>query len=136
MNICFFGDETWLRLFPIDQEGKSPYFLKWEGVTSFFVKDFYEVDQNVTRNLESIDDCHFLILHYLGLDHIGHVYGPQARPDLIRDKLTEMDKVIQRLHTQLTTSKKPKSLILVTGDHGMANAGGHGGSSFEEVKCG
>lgn len=73
VNICFFGDETWLRLFPEESENYSPYFKKWEGVTSFYVRDFYEVDSNVTRHLENIDDCNFLILHYLGLDHIGHV---------------------------------------------------------------
>jgi ethanolaminephosphotransferase len=75
VNICFFGDETWLRLFPPELDGTSKYFLKWQGVTSFFVKDFDQVDLNVTRNLDKIEDCHFLILHYLGLDHIGHVHG-------------------------------------------------------------
>ncbi len=37
-KIIFYGDDTWLRLFP----GK---FLRSEGTTSFFVNDFKEVDQ-------------------------------------------------------------------------------------------
>lgn len=61
-KIVFYGDETWLKLFP-DQ------FLRHEGTNSFFVKDFKEVDDNVTRNLElelHKDDWDILILHYLG----------------------------------------------------------------------
>ncbi|CAL8083219.1 unnamed protein product [Orchesella dallaii] len=134
LNICFFGDETWLRLFPAEDDSYSPYFKKWEGVTSFYVRDFYEVDNNVTRHLEDIDECNFLILHYLGLDHIGHVFGPK-QTDLLKRKLVEMDHVLQHLHSHLSQmkSKGTKNLLLVTGDHGMANVGGHGGSSYEEV---
>lgn len=36
-EIVFYGDDTWLKLFP---EG---VFKRSEGVTSFFVTDFYEV---------------------------------------------------------------------------------------------
>jgi ethanolaminephosphotransferase len=134
LKICFFGDETWLRLFPSKEDGSSEYFHKFEGVTSFFVKDFYQVDQNVTRNLKEMKDCQFLILHFLGLDHIGHVYGPSARKDLIKDKLNEMDEVVKQIHARLVDRNgSNKNLLLVTGDHGMANAGGHGGSSLEEV---
>ncbi|OXA56668.1 GPI ethanolamine phosphate transferase 2 [Folsomia candida] len=135
LGICFFGDETWLRLFPADQDGTSKFFQQSEGVTSFFVKDFHEVDNNVTRNLNNIQDCKFLILHYLGLDHIGHVYGPTERPDLIKSKLKEMDKVIQKIYNRISKLKghSNKSVIIVTGDHGMANVGGHGGSSYEEI---
>lgn len=35
-NIIFFGDDTWLRLFPNT-------FQRYDGVTSFFVSDFTEV---------------------------------------------------------------------------------------------
>lgn len=35
-KIVFYGDDTWLKLFP----GK---FIRSEGTTSFFVNDFYEV---------------------------------------------------------------------------------------------
>ncbi|PIO59657.1 hypothetical protein TELCIR_18876, partial [Teladorsagia circumcincta] len=64
--IAFFGDDTWLRLFP-------NAFVEAEGVTSFFVNDFTEVDNNVTRHLDSSlksRDWDVLILHYLGLDHV------------------------------------------------------------------
>lgn len=37
-----------------------------------------------------------MILHYLGLDHIGHVHGPFS--PLIKTKLKEMDNVIAKIH--------------------------------------
>lgn len=37
-----------------------------------------------------------MILHYLGLDHIGHVFGPFN--SLIKTKLFEMDNIIQKIH--------------------------------------
>mgnify|MGYP005994269779 CR=1 FL=1 len=32
-NVCFYGDDTWLRLFPPEDK----FFLRYEGTTSFFV---------------------------------------------------------------------------------------------------
>lgn len=61
-QMVFYGDNTWLKLFP-------NFFTRYEGTTSFFVRDFKEVDDNVTRNvnieLEKLD-WHMMILHYLG----------------------------------------------------------------------
>ncbi|KAM9892053.1 hypothetical protein OXX79_010289, partial [Metschnikowia pulcherrima] len=75
-KIHFFGDDTWLKLFP-----PTSFFDRYEGTSSFFVSDFTEVDHNVTRHLQNeIDDKSWdaLILHYLGLDHIGHKGGPNS----------------------------------------------------------
>jgi ethanolaminephosphotransferase len=40
MKLIFYGDETWLKLFP-------NVFIRSEGTTSFFVSDFTEVNQLV-----------------------------------------------------------------------------------------
>lgn len=40
-----------------------------------------------------------MILHYLGLDHIGHVEGPYSPK--IPIKLREMDAVIKEIHSQM-----------------------------------
>jgi ethanolamine phosphate transferase 2 subunit G len=37
-----------------------------------------------------------MVLHYLGLDHIGHVEGPNSGK--VPEKLEEMDDVIQEIH--------------------------------------
>lgn len=61
-----------------------------------------QVDNNVTRHLDSTlkrDDWDVLILHYLGLDHIGHISGPHS--SLIGPKLLEMDDVIKKIDTSV-----------------------------------
>ncbi|KAI4128585.1 MAG: hypothetical protein LQ338_002679 [Usnochroma carphineum] len=71
-RLVLYGDDTWLKLFPNT-------FSRADGTSSFFVSDFTEVDHNVTRALPAElinDDWNGMILHYLGLDHIGHKSGP------------------------------------------------------------
>src|SRR5207244_3820893 len=46
----------------------------------FEFKDFTEVDNNVTRHIPNElrrRDWHTMVMHYLGLDHIGHKSGPR-----------------------------------------------------------
>lgn len=43
-------------------------------------QDFTEVDANVTRHIPNelkLDDWDGMVLHFLGLDHIGHKSGPR-----------------------------------------------------------
>eukprot|EP01018_Ginkgo_biloba_P024549 Gb_02601 [translate_table: standard] len=128
-QMVMLGDETWLRLFP-------SLFIRQDGVSSFYVKDTIEVDRNVSRHLEdelAATDWNLLILHYLGLDHVGHI-GGRASP-LMAPKLQEMDNVIEKLYTSLVlnNSSGQRTLLVVVSDHGMTDGGNHGGSSFEEV---
>lgn len=128
-QVVFYGDDTWLALFD------RSLFLRSKETFSFFASDYTIVDTNVT--VEAIPeternpiDWDLLILHYLGLDHIGHVFGTNEHP-LFKTKLLEMDSVIQ----QLTSNLEPKGhkvLTIVCGDHGMNEVGNHGGSSFLE----
>ncbi|KAM9329980.1 GPI ethanolamine phosphate transferase 2 [Gastrophryne carolinensis] len=129
-NIFFYGDDTWIKLFP-------KHFVEYDGTTSFFVSDFTEVDNNVTRHLDDVlkrDDWDMLILHYLGLDHIGHLTGPHSH--LIGPKLYEMDIVLKKIHSVLALKDEDTfpNLIVICGDHGMSEVGSHGGSSDEEVQ--
>uniref|UniRef100_A0A8C5LYY2 P/Homo B domain-containing protein n=1 Tax=Leptobrachium leishanense TaxID=445787 RepID=A0A8C5LYY2_9ANUR len=130
-RIVFYGDDTWIRLFP-------KHFVEHDGTTSFFVSDFTEVDYNVTRHLDNVlsrNDWDILILHYLGLDHIGHLTGPHSH--LVGPKLFEMDNVLKKIHTSLMVKEEDgslPSLIVVCGDHGMSETGSHGGSSDEEIE--
>ncbi|XP_068182366.1 GPI ethanolamine phosphate transferase 2 [Antennarius striatus] len=129
-RIIFYGDDTWVRLFP-------KHFMEYDGTTSFFVSDYTEVDNNVTRHLDSTlkrDDWDILILHYLGLDHIGHISGPHS--SLIQPKLLEMDDILKKIHNALDSKDTEGSLpylLVLCGDHGMSETGSHGGSSEPEV---
>lgn len=66
-----------------------------------------QVDNNVTRHLDKAltpdenkkPKFDFLVLHYLGLDHIGHLEG--ARSPKIKPKLLEMDEVVKKIFTAM-----------------------------------
>ncbi|KAF8404704.1 hypothetical protein HHK36_009592 [Tetracentron sinense] len=129
-KMVMLGDETWLKLFP-------GLFTRHDGVSSFYVKDTVEVDRNVTRHLEAeliIDDWNLLILHYLGLDHVGHIGGRNSI--LMAPKLKEMDEIIKTIHLSKILSQDNnhgQTLLMVVSDHGMTDSGNHGGSSYEET---
>ncbi|CAK9834102.1 GPI ethanolamine phosphate transferase 2 [Anthophora retusa] len=126
----FYGDDTWLTLFP-------SVFDRYDGTTSFVVTDFTEVDNNVTRHLGnelySNNDWSVMILHYLGLDHIGHVHGPFS--SLIKTKLKEMDNIIAKIQSKVQewNQNNDSTLFIICGDHGMKDSGGHGGSTVSET---
>ena len=125
----FYGDDTWLKLFPTT-------FTRVDGTNSFFVSDFTEVDNNVTRHLDTelnSKDWDGLVLHYLGLDHIGHKGGPNSK--YMKPKIQEMDSILERLYSYAENSKE-KTLIVFMGDHGMNEMGNHGGSAIGEVSPG
>lgn len=131
-TLLHYGDNTWFRLFPTAFHPDS------EGTHSFFVTDTIEVDRNVTRHLpEALQrpDWSLLSLHYLGLDHVGHVGGIQS--PLMRPKLEEMDGVAMEIYESLAAldqSDGKSSLFVILGDHGMTDTGNHGGSSAPETE--
>ncbi|QLL33875.1 hypothetical protein HG536_0F02000 [Torulaspora globosa] len=126
-RIRFFGDDTWLKLFPLD------FFDEYEGTNSFFVSDFEQVDHNVTRHISeqlmNQEDWDVLILHYLGLDHIGHKGGSDSQ--FMPAKHQEMDEIIGQIYENSGND----TLICVMGDHGMNDNGNHGGSSSGETSA-
>ncbi|KAI8328059.1 hypothetical protein BC941DRAFT_477199 [Chlamydoabsidia padenii] len=137
-TIHFFGDDTWIRLLP-------GMFTKTDGTISFYVSDTVEVDHNVTRHIKPVlqeSDWDAVILHYLGLDHVGHLGGPKS--PLMHPKQQEMDKVIETIYTMIVDQDAKRSqldvnakgtLIVLCGDHGMNEAGNHGGSSIGETSA-
>ena len=93
-KLVMYGDDTWLKLFPnifSRVDGTSSFFVSVSGCSFRLVdndtmvlrvngQDFTEVDNNVTRNIPSElkqSDWNGMIMHYLGLDHIGHRSGPR-----------------------------------------------------------
>ncbi|KAF3483593.1 phosphoethanolamine transferase 7 [Arthroderma uncinatum] len=127
-RLVMYGDDTWLKLFP-------DMFYRHDGTTSFFVSDFTEVDNNVTRHIPEEmgnSDWNAMIMHYLGLDHIGHKAGPGS-PHMI-PKQKEMDTIVKQIYTSMETETHLSSALLVLcGDHGMNDGGNHGGASAGET---
>ncbi|OJJ69254.1 hypothetical protein ASPBRDRAFT_132259 [Aspergillus brasiliensis CBS 101740] len=127
-QLVMYGDDTWLKLFP-------GMFERTDGTTSFFVSDFVEVDNNVTRHVSTEllrDDWSAFIMHYLGLDHIGHKAGPQS--PYMATKQQEMDSIVANIYASIEQQQHLQStLFVLCGDHGMNDAGNHGGSSVGET---
>ncbi|KEF61116.1 uncharacterized protein A1O9_02681 [Exophiala aquamarina CBS 119918] len=127
-KLVMYGDDTWLRLFP-------GFFERSDGTTSFFVSDFTEVDNNITRHIPAElenDDWSAMTLHFLGLDHIGHKTGPRG-PNMPA-KQAEMDGIVRDIYTAIESTGHLESCLLVLlGDHGMNEGGNHGASSPGEV---
>ncbi|MCJ1472837.1 major facilitator super transporter protein [Lambiella insularis] len=103
--------------------------------TQLAAKDFTEVDNNVTRHVPfELDqkDWNGMIMHYLGLDHIGHKSGPRS-PHMV-PKHREMDAIVEQVYQAIQTKEHLTSTLLVLcGDHGMNDAGNHGGSAPGET---
>jgi ethanolaminephosphotransferase len=110
------------------------------------------VDNNVTRHVPeelNNDDWNTLVLHYLGLDHIGHKAGPRRQehplpgpweriltfssPNMV-PKQQEMDGIVKQIYEAMEEKHYLKStLLILLGDHGMNDAGNHGGSAPGET---
>lgn len=94
----------------------------------------------MTRHLDQFlseehpQDWDLVILHYLGLDHVGHLGG--SKSPLMGPKQEQLDLVIKRIFESISNHEltaKEKTLLLVAGDHGMTDGGNHGGSSEDEL---
>lgn len=93
-KLVMYGDDTWLKLFPDTfsrADGTSSFFVSVSrlsldkcmidvGILKFSCQDYTEVDNNVTRHIPielENSDWNGMIMHFLGLDHIGHKSGPR-----------------------------------------------------------
>ncbi|RWR99036.1 GPI ethanolamine phosphate transferase 2-like protein, partial [Dinothrombium tinctorium] len=65
------------------------------------------------------------------VDHLGHSHGRFHA--LMKEKLLEMDKVIEFLLKSIQNENE-RYLIVLTSDHGMKNNGGHGDNTPMEIE--
>ncbi|KAI8855308.1 hypothetical protein BC829DRAFT_378563 [Chytridium lagenaria] len=110
-KISFMGDDTWVGLYPTQMNESHPY-------PSFNVQDLHTVDNGCVEHLfpaleRQPKDWDFLIAHFLGVDHVGHSFGPNTLPCLLDED----------------------TVAFVIGDHGMDPKGDHGGDSENEVNA-
>lgn len=88
-KVVFMGDDTWANLFP-------KRFYRNYSYPSFNVWDLDTVDEGIKKNLypEIVkDDWDVLVVHFLGVDHCGHRYGPNHKE--MERKLTEINTVLK-----------------------------------------
>ena len=67
------GDDTWMSLFPGSFRERFPF-------PSFNVQDLDSVDNGVLERLipyiREPNRWDVLVAHFLGVDHVGHTFGP------------------------------------------------------------
>jgi phosphatidylinositol glycan class O len=123
LNVTFMGDDTWQGLYD-KLLTRSFYF------PSFNVKDLHTVDNGVLKHLVPVmkaGEADFVIGHFLGVDHCGHIFGP-SHPSMA-DKLRQMNAMIQ----DVVKAVDKDTIVFAFGDHGMTATGDHGGESESET---
>lgn len=124
-HIVFMGDSTWDDLY-------GNYFKRNYSYDSFIVKDLHTVDNGVIEHIfpeMKNTDWTALIAHFLGVDHVGHTFGPDD-PHMAL-KLDQINKVLENIVDKLDDD----TLLVVLGDHGMSKEGNHGGATDDETNA-
>ena len=92
----FVGDDTWTDLFPTQFDISWPY-------PSFNTRDLDTVDNGCLKGLPILlndlrttgqrqKELEVVVAHFLGVDHVGHTYGPHNR--YMHEKLSQIDAAI------------------------------------------
>lgn len=105
---------------------------------SFDIFDFFSVDNQCRLRFREnfpLDDWGILYVHMLGIDHVGHIEGPNTKvmQDMIRSFDDFVEETIEHIRKD---TRKGNTLLFVFGDHGQLDSGDHGGSSEDEVESG
>lgn len=144
-KLGFVGDDTWIDLFPILFDESHPY-------PSFNTRDLDTVDNGCLKELPHLlehvrrksshdkDDLELVVSHFLGVDHVGHTYGPYN--EHMDAKFRQMDEALSRTLDILDDEEKEEEegskschLAIIFGDHGMTDDGNHGGGTDEEINA-
>ncbi|SCU82956.1 LAMI_0C01486g1_1 [Lachancea mirantina] len=130
-RVLFAGDDTWQALFEPFLSSQSEFHESlnvWDldtvdnGVIDFFERKFLTVPQQE-------QEWDVLIGHMLGMDHVGHKYGPQHFT--MKEKQLQVSDFIDDIRKTIDDN----TLLIVMGDHGMDHTGNHGGDSKDELEA-
>lgn len=133
-HMGFVGDDTWNDLFPWQFSESYPY-------PSFNTRDLDTVDngcfaqmphllKRIRTRADTPDALEVVVVHFLGVDHVGHTYGPHN--EHMDAKLRTMDDALAGVLDQLDNSDACH-VTFIFGDHGMTADGNHGGGTIEET---
>jgi len=130
-QIAFVGDDTWTDLFPTQFDDAHPY-------PSFNTRDLDTVDDgcllHLPRLLRMMGDLYeVIVVHFLGVDHVGHTYGPN-NPHM-EEKLHQMDGALSKILDKVDTATSSCQSVFIFGDHGMTEDGNHGGGTSDEMNA-
>ncbi|CAD8055281.1 unnamed protein product [Paramecium sonneborni] len=120
----FVGDDIWMGLYPDQFTVQFPK-------KSSNINDLSSIDEFISLKLnKNINQGYDLIVaHFQGLDHAGHKNNKVLNNQDLEDQLGHTDGIIAQIYEKMSND----TILLITGDHGMANDGNHGGNSTEET---
>lgn len=130
-TVFFAGDDTWDKLFqPFLSPMSVPYesLNVWDldtvdnGVVNFF-------EEHLINSAQSSREWDVLIGHMLGVDHVGHKYGPNHFT--MKEKQLQVNAFIE----DIVNAIDDDTLLVVFGDHGMDHTGNHGGDAKDELEA-
>ena len=143
-KIAFVGDDTWVDLFPNLFDDSHPY-------PSFNTRDLDTVDDGCMKHLPRLlksweedtkksdfeegrkDFFEVIVAHFLGVDHVGHTYGPHNQ--YMTAKLHQIDDALSTVLSKIDVSTQKCLVAFVFGDHGMTEDGNHGGGTSDETNA-
>jgi GPI ethanolamine phosphate transferase 3 subunit O len=121
-TLAFFGDKTWVSLFP-ELKAVSQYLLDPYGKHELDAKE----DAAIRGIVESIGKYDAVIAHLINLDTYGHIYG--TKHIKMEEQLQKYDRLVQSIYEKMDED----TLLVITSDHGVTDEGAHGGLSAQEM---
>ena len=136
-KMAFVGDDTWMDLFPFHFDEQYPYpsfntrdldtvdngcllhlphFLAHFGSTTLFRNKYFQQGGHNTT-IQSPYFYEVLVAHFLGVDHVGHTFGPHNKH--MYDKLHQIDQALAILLSHIDEASTTCQVAYIFGDHGM-----------------
>jgi GPI ethanolamine phosphate transferase 3 subunit O len=119
-TLAFFGDDTWLHLFPsLQKHSRKSY-------SAYGKKSIGEEKEIMELALEEVGKHDVLITHLAGYDSMGHFVG-MDHPKM-REFVVEYDKFVHAIYRKMGNG----TVLVVMSDHGTEDSGDHGGVSLRQ----
>lgn len=124
-DVALAGCFTWMALY-----GKE--FTRAYPHEFFNVADLDDCDGITVNDVNTelgYNNFTLLIGHIIGVDHAGHYFNNVAHPEMQR-KILDAEAILESFIKKMDE----ETVLLVFGDHGMTDNGGHGGESIGELR--
>jgi phosphatidylinositol glycan class O len=96
--------------------------------------NYYTASTSAVQQLSEKDYFELIVVHFLGVDHVGHTYGPNNIHMI--EKLSQMDEALTEILKRIDSAVNTCEVAFILGDHGMTKDGNHGGGTEDETNAG
>ena len=85
------------------------------------------------EHMTDSDYFELVVVHFLGVDHVGHTYGPNNVH--MAEKLAQIDAALSEVLNRIDSAVQSCEVAFIFGDHGMTKDGNHGGGTDDETNA-